>query len=111
MSSVENHRRGPTCGVVGLSILSSTILDQIQTLGEQGMIYERIKACRASGSDQLETIIEFGETPLADRLVTEETAGQEEPKAPLTLLFCPDSGLVQIAETVKPEILFYSEYP
>jgi SAM-dependent methyltransferase len=32
-------------------------------------------------------------------------------KAPLTLVFCPDSSLAQIRETVDPEILFYAEYP
>ncbi len=31
--------------------------------------------------------------------------------APLTFAFCPDCSLVQILETVKPEILFGQEYP
>lgn len=75
------------------------------------MLYETIKACRASGSSNLEEIISFGITPLADRLVTEESMKEAEPEAPLTLLFCPDSALVQIAETVDPEVLFFSEYP
>ncbi len=74
-------------------------------------IYRNEQACRASGSSNLETIIEFGETPLADRLLTEEQLGDPELKAPLTLVFCPDSALVQIRETVDPEILFYAEYP
>lgn len=67
--------------------------------------------CRASGSTNLETIIEFGETPLADRLLREDQLSDPELSAPLTLVFCPESALVQIKETVKPEILFYSEYP
>jgi SAM-dependent methyltransferase len=59
----------------------------------------------------LETIIEFGETPLADRLLTAEQLDDPELNVPLTLVFCPDSTLVQIRETVDPEILFYAEYP
>ena len=74
-------------------------------------IYRNEDACRASGSKNLQTIIEFGETPLADRLLTADQLDDPELKAPLTLVFCPDSSLVQIKETVDPEILFYAEYP
>jgi SAM-dependent methyltransferase len=74
-------------------------------------IYKNEEACRASGSTNLETIIEFGITPLADRLLTEDQLDEPELVAPLTLVFCPDSSLVQIRETVEPEILFYAEYP
>ena len=74
-------------------------------------IYKNEETCRASGSTNLKTIIEFGETPLADRLLTQDQLNQPELKAPLTLVFCPDSSLVQIRETVDPEILFYAEYP
>ena len=74
-------------------------------------IYRNESACRASGSPNLQTIIEFGETPLADRLLTADQLDDPELSAPLTLVFCPDSSLVQIRETVDPEILFYAEYP
>jgi SAM-dependent methyltransferase len=74
-------------------------------------IYKNEKTCRASGSTNLETIIEFGVTPLADRLLTQDHLDDPELMAPLTLVFCPDSSLVQIRETVDPEILFYAEYP
>lgn len=74
-------------------------------------IYKNEQVCRASGSSNLETIIEFGETPLADRLLTAAQLDEPELIAPLTLVFCPDSSLVQIRETVDPEILFYAEYP
>lgn len=74
-------------------------------------IYKDETACRVSGSPNLETIIEFGETPLADRLLRADQLAEPELIAPLTLVFCPDSALVQIRETVDPEILFYAEYP
>lgn len=75
------------------------------------MTYESIKNCRACGSSDLQTIVEFGITPLADGLVKAENLDQPEIKVPLTLAFCPESGLVQILETVPPEILFCRDYP
>lgn len=75
------------------------------------MTYSKISGCRASGSPNLHTIVEFGETPLADALLTAEQLSQPEIRVPLTLAFCPDSGLVQILETVPPEILFCRDYP
>lgn len=74
-------------------------------------IYHTETSCRASGSSHLQTIIAYGETPLADRLLSEDQLNQPEYMAPLTLAFCPDSALVQINETVKPEILFDATYP
>jgi SAM-dependent methyltransferase len=56
-------------------------------------------------------IIAFGRSPLADRLVTGEQLKEPEITAPLTLFFCSDCSLVQISETVSPEILFDKNYP
>lgn len=53
----------------------------------------------------------LGETPLADRLLTAEQLKEPELIAPLTLVFCPDCALVQITETVSPEVLFCNDYP
>ena len=73
--------------------------------------------CRATGSTNLQTILSYRQTPLADRLLTKEQlqaidqGTETELLAPLTLAFCPDSSLVQIRETVAPEVLFCSDYP
>lgn len=75
------------------------------------MWYQIEQHCRASDSPDLQVILAFGETPLADRLLTADQLSAPELLAPLTLVFCPDSALVQIAETVDPEVLFYAEYP
>ena len=77
----------------------------------QSEIYKTEILCRSCQSTRLETIIAFGLTPLADRLLTDEQLEQPELEAPLTLAFCHDCTLVQIKETVDPEILFYAEYP
>ena len=71
----------------------------------------RIEACRSCGHSDLEPILDLGETPLADRLVTESRLGEPEPRYPLAVVFCPDCGLVQISETVPPEVLFCEDYP
>ena len=68
-------------------------------------------ACRSCGSHQLHPIISFGETTLADALLTREQLGQPEYTAPLDLVFCADCGLVQITVSVPPEILFCRNYP
>lgn len=68
-------------------------------------------ACRACGTPNLELILSLGTTALADRLLTEQQLSQPEPTAPLDLAFCPHCSLVQITETVPPEVLFGDEYP
>lgn len=68
-------------------------------------------ACRSCGRAGAEAIISFGRTPLADRLVTEAQLGEAEITAPLDLVFCPHCSLLQITETVPPEILFGDDYP
>ncbi|MEO1620915.1 MAG: class I SAM-dependent methyltransferase, partial [Cyanobacteria bacterium J06632_3] len=68
-------------------------------------------ACRACGHQHLLPIISFGETTLADALLTEEQLDQSEYTAPLDLVFCPNCTLVQITVSVPPEILFCRNYP
>lgn len=67
--------------------------------------------CRSCGDRKLESILSFGNTPLADALLTDEQLKIPELTAPLDLAFCPSCGLVQITETVAPEILFCQDYP
>jgi SAM-dependent methyltransferase len=68
-------------------------------------------SCRSCGHEPLELIISFGRTPLADGLLTREQLREPELTAPLDLVFCPACSLVQITESVSPEILFCRDYP
>lgn len=77
----------------------------------QDSLYRTETTCRASGSDTLLPVLDYGPVPLADRLLTTDQLGEPEPIVPLSLAFCPDSALLQIKETVAPEVLFYEEYP
>jgi SAM-dependent methyltransferase len=73
--------------------------------------HELIVGCRICGSGHLAPVIEFGETPLADRLLTEITVVESEPVCPLSVVFCENCSLLQIRETVDPTVLFSSDYP
>jgi len=73
--------------------------------------YTQISTCRSCGSPSLEPVISFGRTPLADALLTQEQLELPELMVPLDLVFCPNCTLLQIAETVAPEILFCRDYP
>ena len=75
------------------------------------MSFRNETRCRSCGSEALKDVIEFGETPLADRLLTKEQLADDTLFVPLTVVFCDDCSLVQIRETVDPEILFYADYP
>lgn len=48
---------------------------------------------------------------MADGLVTAAQLAQQDPRYPLELAFCPHCSLVQILETVSPEVLFCQDYP
>lgn len=68
-------------------------------------------ACRSCGGGDLRPVLDLGMMPLVDRLLTSETIKQPEPMFPLDVAFCPSCTLVQILETVPPEILFAHDYP
>jgi hypothetical protein len=67
--------------------------------------------CRSCGSRGLRTVLSLGETPLAEVLLREDQVDEPEERYSLTLAFCADCALVQLLETVDPEILYGGEYP
>ncbi|MBK9129697.1 MAG: class I SAM-dependent methyltransferase [Phycisphaerales bacterium] len=71
----------------------------------------RIAGCRSCGAAGLQQVLDLGRTPLADRLLTATDLDEPEPRFPLVLVFCPSCALVQIDETVAPEVLFGDDYP
>ena len=75
------------------------------------MISEEIEKCRSCNHEKLDSVISFGETPIADRLLTRDQLNGPELMVPLNLVFCSHCSLVQITETVSPKILFCEDYP
>ena len=63
-------------------------------------------SCRSCGNTDLKDILSLGKTPLANRLLTPDQLNEPEPTYPLDLVFCPQCTLVQITETVPPDVLF-----
>lgn len=68
-------------------------------------------SCRSCGKNGLHGILDLGRMPLAGALLTEEQLKEPEPYYPLEAALCPDCSLVQIIETVPPEVLFCRKYP
>ena len=87
-----------------------TLVKPITMMTDQPL-FETITGCRSCGSTRITPILALGETPLADLLLSEADLKNNEPIVPLDVAFCPDCCLVQITETVRPEVLFHSDYP
>ena len=89
-------------------------MSMTEQLTVDGQLEERCgdARCRACGKAGLDPILDLGLMPLSDRLVVPgELDEQPEPRFPLELAFCPDCALVQILETVPPDVLFDADYP
>lgn len=56
-------------------------------------------------------MLALGDLPVADRLSTGDGPAECDPTARLEVVRCTACGLVQLRETVAPEILFDAEYP
>ena len=67
--------------------------------------------CRSCRGENLSVFLSLGNMPLSDGLLAADDLGQQEPRYPLDVAFCPDCALVQILETVPPERLFGADYP
>ena len=67
--------------------------------------------CRSCSHKGLKPVLDLGMMPLADGLLTRQQLDEEEPTYPLQVAFCPECALVQITETVPPEVLFCQDYP
>lgn len=62
--------------------------------------------CRSCAGARFAPVIDLGATPLANALIDPDALARPEPRFPLRVVFCEDCSLVQITETVPPEVLF-----
>lgn len=72
-------------------------------------LYSLRTTCRSCGAP-LETILQMGVFPLADRLLL-TSDNSSEIKVPLSICFCNQCNLMQIAEDISPSMLFQDNYP
>ncbi len=71
-------------------------------------LYTPLSACRISGSRNLVPILNLGEQAMTG--IFPENAAQPVGSGPLELVWCPDSGLVQLAHSFAPSEMFGSGY-
>ena len=64
------------------------------------------KESSASDRSVLVPVLDLGRMPLANRLLTTSELDEPEPTYPLRVVFCASCSLLQITETVPPELLF-----
>ena len=62
--------------------------------------------CRSCGHQPLDLVLDLGQSPLANALLSEEQLSQPEPTNPLELAFCSACALAQITEAPPPEQMF-----
>lgn len=79
------------------------------TADEAGVV-TRIDACRSCGSNELTEVLSLGSQPLANALRTPDEVGTPEARYPLDLVLCGSCSLVQLADSISPEVLF-RDYP
>ncbi|MFO0948650.1 MAG: class I SAM-dependent methyltransferase [Planctomycetota bacterium] len=78
-----------------------------RSCGLSGAITPEVEASRLRvGSDQLVRVLDLGVQPLANRLLPAHQTLEPEPRFPLDLVFCTRCMLLQISETVPPEMMF-----
>jgi len=94
-----------------LTVFLTKLYDGYVPIMDNQQYSTSISGCRSCGNSDLKPVISFGLTPLADALLTKEKFNTPEILVPLSLVFCPNCSLVQIVETVDPEILFCRDYP
>jgi hypothetical protein len=71
-------------------------------------VYKEINKCRISGSNNLITVLSLGEQYLTG--VFPKSAAENVSKGPLDLVWCPDSGLLQMKQSYNSEEMYGDNY-
>src|SRR3989344_649248 len=69
-----------------------------------------LKHCRLCKSKKLKLVIDLGNSPPPNTLLTKSQLTKKEPIFPLKVNFCTNCGQVQLSHVVSPELMFRS-YP
>src|SRR6187455_2013185 len=71
-------------------------------------MYSEINKCRISGSTNLVTVLSLGEQYLTG--VFPKTTSEKITKGPLDLVWCPDSGLLQMKQSYSLDEMYGDNY-
>lgn len=69
--------------------------------------YKRLERCRVSGSENLIPVLHLGQQELTGVF---PKPGEEVTKGPLELVWCPDSGLLQLGHSFDPGEMYGENY-
>jgi len=70
-----------------------------------------ITNCRSCSSNDLRIILDLGCQPISNALLTEAEVGLPEMRFPLAVAFCRSCALLQVTETIPPDILYGRNFP
>src|ERR1700744_174813 len=71
-------------------------------------MYTEITKCRVSGSSNLITVLSLGEQALTG--VFPKSKNEKITKGPLDLVWCPESGLLQLKQSYSSEEMYGLNY-
>jgi hypothetical protein len=69
-----------------------------------------ISNCRSCGGDDLRVILDLGSQLIANALLSEQELDHPEARFRLAVAFCRACALLQVTETVPPEVLYQRDY-
>ena len=69
--------------------------------------YQRVERCRVSGSPNLIPVLHLGEQELTGVF---PRPGEAVTRGPLELVWCPDSGLLQLGHSFDPDEMYGENY-
>lgn len=72
------------------------------------MVYKNIKKCRVGNSDKLIKVLSLGNQKLTGVFPSDKN--QEEQGGPVDLVWCPDSGLLQMLQSYSLEAMYGDNY-
>ncbi|WP_298723773.1 class I SAM-dependent methyltransferase [uncultured Ferrovibrio sp.] len=71
----------------------------------------QITECRSCRSPSLRIILDLGCHPASNALLSPTDDLSQESRYPLQVAFCEDCAMLQLTETVPPEILYQRDFP
>src|ERR1035437_5011040 len=74
------------------------------------MMYKEISRCRISGSENLITVLSLGEQYLTGVFPKSLSESATITKGPLDLVWCPDSGLLQMKQSYSLDEMYGDNY-
>lgn len=107
---LEHALAGLALGGATLTALGRGATQLVTSSPASGSSASHATRCRGCGTRELTPILDLGAQPLANSLRHREQLAEPEPRYPLKLVLCDTCSLLQIDESVPPELLF-TDYP